>query len=189
MNLKLLLDTTKDLVLQPAAATEKMSAMERSNATTLTSITLPYLIAIAVADYMGNVVFGKFAFSESVDCLMQVIVPQLILIVSYTILQTALLGTILRYNKIQSSAKQLFNIVLYTLIPILATATLGGLLPKISGMINLFALYAYYIMWLLLKNSYNDNDQMQKIRLTIIISGALLYMTIRELLKILFQPI
>lgn len=188
MNIKPLLRLTIDLISQPVAETGRLANETKKAPALIKEIGLPYCIAIIVADFVGHVIFGKYMFREILDFALNVLVPDIFLLVMSAVLFTILLNEILHYYSLKSQISRSFYIITYSFIPFFVASIFGGLLPKLTPLFTLCGLYSYYILLCLLKAEYNDlsNRRYRNIAITAVLTMMLMHWAIIGCYKLIF---
>lgn len=188
MELKLLLNLTKNLIVQPMTVTLRLASETKNAKLLVKEIGVPYLTAIIIAQYIGNVIFGHYYFTDSLIFLQKVAAPKLAMLIASLLLFSILLNEIMHYFSLKSSFSRSVYIISYTFIPVLAAAILSGLLPKLEPLITLCGLYSYYILWFFIKAEYPDinEDKHRKVSITTIVSMIILHWAIVGCTNLIF---
>lgn len=180
MNYQLILNIIKNLISQPKVETMRLASENKSVSQVFKEIIIPFIIAIILAQFIGNVIFGRYYFSQILNFLTKVTAPIILILTTSALLYTILLNEILQYFSLPNKLTRTFYIITYAFIPVMAVEFASGLLPKLRPMLTLLNIYSYYILWLLLKVEYTDISKQthRKVALTAIISMALLHWAI-----------
>jgi len=187
MNYKRILHLIKNLVTQPRTETIRLVGETENIGLLFKKLIIPTALAVIVAQFAGNVVFGHYYFSQIPEFLLKVCAPVFMTLALSSILYPILLNEILQYFALHNKLSRSFYIITYAFIPVLAMEFTIGLLPKLRPMLSLFNIYSYYILWLMLKAEYPDisNHTHRNVALTAIISMALLHWAIVACTKFL----
>ena len=177
MNYKLLLNLIINLVIQPKTEANRLATETKGVVQVCKEIVLPFTIAIILAQFVGNVAFGRYYFSQLPFFFTKVTIPLVM-----TLLVSGLLYTLL-----MNEMSRTFYLICNAFIPVLAMEFLSGLVPQLRPLLVLFGVYSYYILWLLLKSEYSaiDSKKLNRAAVIIIISMNLLHWTIVACTRIL----
>ncbi len=187
MNYKLLLNLIINLVIQPKTEANRLATETKGVVQVCKEIVLPFTIAIILAQFVGNVAFGRYYFSQLPFFFTKVTIPLVMTLLVSGLLYTLLMNEILQYYSLPHKMSRTFYLICNAFIPVLAMEFLSGLVPQLRPLLVLFGVYSYYILWLLLKSEYSaiDSKKLNRAAVIIIISMNLLHWTIVACTRIL----
>lgn len=171
---------TIDLISQPTAETGRLANESKKASDLIKEIGLPYIIAIIIADFIGYVIFGKYMFREIVEFALNVLLPDIFLIVMSAVLFTIMLNETLHYYSLKIGILRSFYIITYSFIPFFVSSIFSGLLPKLTPLFTLCGLYSYYVLLCFLKAEYHEISKIKfrNIAITIVILLMLMHWAI-----------
>lgn len=166
--------------MHPIDTSVRLVAKSESVLDTAKNLLIPFLLITIVVQYIGGVVFGLKPFSDSLSFLGKTTLPTITLYIMSALLFPLALSEVFRYFSLNHSFQRSFYLVCYAFIPFHVATIACGLLPKLSSMIGMFALYSYYILWQMLKVEYPDLNKTKQRNVTIIsiVSLSLLHWAI-----------
>ena len=187
MNYKLLLNLIKNLVIQPKTEAVRLTSETKGFWQVVKEIVIPFTIAIVLAQFVGNVAFGHYYFSQLPDFFFKVTLPLLFTLIVSALLYTLLMNEILQYYSLPHKISRTFYLITYAFIPVLTMEFVSGIIPQLRPLLTLFGAYSYYILWLMLKSEYFeiDKEKCRRATIIIIVSMNLLHWTIVACTKIL----
>lgn len=187
MNYKLLLNLIKNLVIQPKTEAVRITSEAKGFWQIIKEIVIPFTIAIILAQFVGNVAFGRYYFSQLPDFFAKVTLPLIMTLLVSALLYTLLMNEILQYYLLPHKMTRTFYLICNAFTPVLTMEFFSGLVPQLRPLLVLFGAYSYYVLWLLLKSEYSaiDNKKLNRAAVIIIISMNLLHWTIVACTRIL----
>lgn len=188
MNIKPLLQQTIDLISQPVVETERLANESKKVSALFKEVALPYIIAIIIADFVGHVIFGKYMFREILDFALNVLVPDIFMLIMSAVLFTILLNEILHYYSLKSRIFRSLYIITYSFIPFFVASIFGGLLPKLTPLFTLCGLYSYYVLLCFLKAEYHETSKIKfrNIAITTVVAMMLMHWAIVGCYNLIF---
>jgi hypothetical protein len=146
MNLNQLFILIKNIIVQPSLEMERLSKEPVNPKQLLNTVFVPIIMAIAITNYFGRVVFGHVAFTDSVEVLGKILVivfTQTLALLIFSLI----LNELLPYFEEKRNFGKSFTLIAYSFIPALTANIIAGVLPKLAPMINLLGLYSLYVYW------------------------------------------
>jgi|YNPMSStandDraft_2_1061718.scaffolds.fasta_scaffold13383_2 hypothetical protein len=144
MDIKLIIDRSKEILFNPKAEWQKINEETTGTKDVLMGFVLPYLILNFIASIIGNFLFKTIFFSPLyfiAFAFVNLFVYLIILYITPVILQALAKSFSAEVDKVKA-----FKLVSYSFTPSYIIGIIVGLLPLLS-IFGIVGLYGLYIMW------------------------------------------
>jgi len=144
MDIKTILNRTKNLIANPDSEFEVIKNEQTTNGQLLGSCVLPYVIAIAIAEFLGKIIFG---YGSSFSGMIFKIIISFGLNVASIYIFAFIMQLLAPTFGGDKNNPNYFKLSAYILIPGFLANIVSGLIPALS-FVELFGLYGLYLFWI-----------------------------------------
>lgn len=149
MDFQRIFNRSKNLIIDPNKEWEVIQNEFKTKDELIRGYLIPYILAIAIASVIGNLLFDpKLAFI-SVGYLVATALISVVISFVSVYLSVLVFNELAKYYSESFSKEKIYTLVIYSFTAFFLATIISNLFP-VSGvkvLLNLFGLYSFYLLW------------------------------------------